>query len=152
MEKCRITRVIFSTFLGIVWYFSKKITHSKVSCKCDISTFSFDSRTFQNTLFLLSDVYIFSKCQNCQITRAKYANETTKKMSDDPSCRITRGKCRITRVKMHGKDRNFDGTEQKMSDDPSYRMTRGRISRVALYYKFILIFSVISTISLLLVK
>ena len=41
-------------------------------------------------------------------------------------------------VKIHGRDRSFEGTEEKMSDHPCCRNNRGRINRVALYMKVIL--------------
>ena len=36
-------------------------------------------------------------------------------------------------VKIHRRDRSFEGTEEKMSDHPCCRNNRGRINRVALY-------------------
>ena len=39
-------------------------------------------------------------------------------------------------VKIHGRDRSFEGTEEKMSDHPCCRINRGRINRVALYIQF----------------
>ena len=39
-------------------------------------------------------------------------------------------------VKIHRRDRSFEGTEEKMSDHPCCRNNRGRINRVALYFNF----------------